>query len=128
MAKKGGNPQNLKPPFPKGVSGNPSGKPKGIITRGHIEATMGRFCNMTRAELQEVVADKKSTMLEIMVASIMAKSAQQGDHQRFEALMQRMVGKVQDKIEMSTAVPFVIRRPSGETVELGVEQAKEIEE
>lgn len=89
---------------------------------------MGKFCMMTAADLQTVIDDPKSPMLHIMVASIMAKSAQQGDHQRFESLMQRMVGKVQDKLELSTPAPFIIRRTSGESIELGVDQPKELEE
>ena len=94
-------PQNkhLKP-FPKGVSGNPSGKPKGLLRREDVEAMMGRFAVMTREQLQLVVQNQKSTMLEIMIASVMAKAAKDGDYARLQFLLDRSIGRVKDISEV----------------------------
>lgn len=82
--------------FVKGQSGNPSGRPKGLLTRAKVEATLGRFSSLTRAQLQEVVQDPASTMLEIMVASVMARAAKDGDASRLAFLLDRSIGKIKD--------------------------------
>lgn len=90
-------PQNkhLKP-FKPGQSGNPSGKPKNLLTKDKVKAIVGKFANMTREELQSVVADPKSTMIEITVASIMVKAAKDGDYTRLDFILNRSIGRVLD--------------------------------
>lgn len=87
--------KNLKSWKP-GQSGNPSGRPKGKLTRDEVEAIMARFTRLSREELQIVVQNPKSTMLEIMVASVMAKAAKDGDCARLNFLLDRSIGKVKD--------------------------------
>lgn len=60
---------------------------------------MGRFWNMTRDDLRSVVENQKSTMGEIMVASVMAKAAKDGDYARLSFLLDRAIGraKVEDE-------------------------------
>lgn len=95
-----GNPANLRPPWKPGESGNAAGKPKGILTRDKVEALMGRFAQMSRAELQDVVQNPKSTMIEIMVAAVMARAAKDGDYARLQFLLDRSIGKVKDVSEV----------------------------
>ena len=105
--------------FPPGVSGNPGGKPKQLLTQDKVSSVLGKFCLMTRIELQEIVQSPKSTMLEVTVASILARAAKDGDYSRLEFLLSRSIGKVTDKVEVKLPQPVVINRPSGEQVELG---------
>lgn len=86
---------NLKP-YKPGQSGNPSGKPAGLLTKDQVSSVMGKFSHSTREQLQAVITNPKSTMLEIMVASVMARAAKDGDPNRMEFLLQRTIGKVQD--------------------------------
>lgn len=86
--------------FKPGQSGNPGGKPRGLLTRAQVEACMGTMASMSREELQEVISNKKSTMLQIMVASIMAQAAKLGDPNRMEFLLQRTIGKVADNVNL----------------------------
>lgn len=95
-------------PYKKGQSGNPSGKPKGILTKDQVHAVLGRFSSLNREELQAVVNNPKSTMLEIMVASVMVKAAQHGDHARLEFLWSRSIGKVKEEIEHTGNQPQII--------------------
>ena len=95
-------PQNkhLKP-FKPGQSGNPSGKPKQLLTKDKVSSILGKFATMTREQLQAVVTDSKSTMIEIMIASVMVKAAKDGDYARLDFLLTRSVGKVKEEIEQT---------------------------
>jgi hypothetical protein len=86
--------------FPKGVSGNPNGKPKQLLTKDKVSAILGRFATMTRDQLQDVATDPKSSMIEIMIASIMVKAAKEGDYARLDFLLTRSIGKVKDELEL----------------------------
>ncbi len=88
-------PQNkhLKP-FVKGQSGNPSGKPKQLLTKDKVKGILGKFADMTRSQLQDIVTDPKSTMLEIIIAAIMVKAAKDGDYGRLSFILDRSIGKI----------------------------------
>ena len=98
-------PQNkhLKP-YVKGQSGNPGGKPKGTLTKADVEKLFQKFAGKTKDELQLMVQDPKSTMLEIMVASVMVKAAKDGDAARLQFLLDRAVGKVKEQMEVENTI------------------------
>lgn len=118
--------KNLKP-FPKGTSGNPSGRPKGALTTPEVSALMGKFCRLSRDELTAVIQNQKSSMIEITVASILAKAAKDGDYSRLEFLLARSIGKVKDQLEVSSIRPYVIERLDGTQLELGAKLETEDE-
>lgn len=87
-------------PWKPGQSGNPGGRPKELLTTQSVAGLMGRLCRLTRDELFDVVKDPKSTMIEIMVASIMARAADQGDAGRLDFLLNRAIGRVKERLEV----------------------------
>ena len=109
--------------FRPGVSGNPSGKAKNLLTKDSLRGVLDRFMKMSKEELIEIAKDDKTPMLELAIASILAKCVETGDYSRLEALLQRHIGKVADEIIMPK--PMVIRRPSGESIELTTQAALE---
>jgi len=56
-------------PFPKGVSGNPNGRPKGTIS---ITAAI-------KKRLQEIPEGQKKTYLELLLTRILSKAIKDGD-------------------------------------------------
>ena len=94
-------PQNkhLKP-FQKGQSGNPSGRPRNLLTRTEIEAKISKCYRMTRAQLKEIIEDPKSEIVDIHIASIMAQGVKKGDFSSLASLLDRSVGKVKDISEV----------------------------
>lgn len=114
-------------PFQKGQSGNPGGRhklPEDIrkaraLNQVELERTVNRFLYMDRAQVQEAIKNPETPMIDLMVASIMAQAAQKGDERRLEFILQRMIGRVTDKIEVKTPTPFVISRASGDQLVLG---------
>lgn len=83
----------------KGQSGNPAGCPKGLLKKDDIQALMGKFWRLDREGLQAVVHNPKSTMGEIMVASVIAKAAKDGDYARLSFLLDRMIGRPTEVVE-----------------------------
>lgn len=90
---------NLKPSQP-GMTNNPSGRPANLLTKDKVASILGRFSNMSPTDLQAVLDNPKSTMMEAMVASVMKRALADGDPHRLEFLLQRSIGKVQDMTQI----------------------------
>jgi hypothetical protein len=101
-------------PFPKGVSGNPSGKPKlpediRQASRLTVEMFIGlcnKFLMMTPNELQDAIGQGKGTNLEMLVASMIQQGIGEGDPKRFDFLLNRIIGKVPDITEHKGELTF----------------------
>lgn len=112
-----------------GQTGNPNGGP-GLpgdlkaarkVNQVELERTINRLIWMDHTELTALIALPSTPMFERFVANIIAIGADEGDERRMEFILQRIIGKVQDRIEVKTPVPFVIHREGGEQVVLGAE-------
>lgn len=84
---------NLKP-WIKGQSGNPSGRPKALLTRTEAERTFQELSKKTSAELLALSESPKATQLELMIISAIQKTIETGDVYRLQYLMDRAVGKL----------------------------------
>lgn len=92
---------NLKP-WPKGVSGNPSGRvalpPElvGIKSLSQHEVTklVSKYARMNKTELLGAVNDEGAPVLEVAIASIFVQAVKQGDFTRLGWLLDRAIGKV----------------------------------
>lgn len=104
--------------FKKGVSGNPGGKPKGLLTIEVLKKAISKHLALSKDELKEVLNDKDSTALDLVVASTISKAIGNGDIAKVEYLFNRALGKVKDTIEVVQPEPVVIKRLNGEEVSL----------
>lgn len=80
--------------FKPGQSGNPGGRPKAKITIDRLREIIEKLAFLTRDELQELIANPKTVMIELQFASIMAQAAKSGDYSRMSFILDRVVGKV----------------------------------
>lgn len=95
--------------FKKGQSGNPKGGPK-------IPDTMKKLKSLTEAELVEVgtvllkgklselkalAKDPHTTVIQAMVAGMALKAISRGDSPAFNAIMDRLLGKVKENLNLS---------------------------
>jgi len=97
--------------FKKGQSGNPKGRPrvKGAlkdiktIIGDELEKFINELLHMDLSALKKIAEDKtgKYTSFKQVIASIIYKSASHGDPMRLEALLNRVIGKVKDQVEIS---------------------------
>lgn len=117
--------------FKKGQSGNPSGRPKlpADILEGRklnqieVARILNRFSNYTLIQLKEILESPESTTLELAIGKIMAEGIKTGDQSRINFILDRMIGKVPDKIELSGEVKNEITVKK-ESVEDRIKQLK----
>lgn len=101
--------KNLKP-YKKGQSGNPAGRPKGIINpirQALKELTVDTYREVIEvvltgnfAELQRIIDDPTTSVIQVGVAKAFAKAMKAGDYQTIERIAERIVGKIPDQINL----------------------------
>jgi hypothetical protein len=108
--------------FKKGQSGNPAGPkplPEDIreankLTKTMIMEILGQYLSMRVESLNHILTDDTKPVFHRMVASVAKIAIEQGDHQRLNFFMDRIVGKVTDRVEHKGATPVLISYSNGE--------------
>ena len=114
---------NPKPPpkhsrFKKGQSGNPLGgklaNPEMRAIRNLTEAEMVNIGSLilkgSIKDLQAIAKDPNSTVLQAMMAAVAVKTMQKGDAQALDVLLNRLIGKVKERVEVTgnALAPLVV--------------------
>lgn len=90
------NEQNLKP-FPKGVSGNPAGKPKGVQ---NSKTRLLRLLELVTKVRNPVTGEEEDfSIAEQLDMQIIAK-ARKGDLKAYEIILDRLEGKAKQSTEV----------------------------
>ena len=93
------NEQNLKP-FPKGVSGNPAGKPKGVQ---NSKTRLLRLLELVQKTRNPITGEEEEfTVLEMMDMQMIAK-ALKGDQRAYQEIMDRLEGKPKQSTELEVS-------------------------
>jgi benzoyl-CoA reductase/2-hydroxyglutaryl-CoA dehydratase subunit BcrC/BadD/HgdB len=93
------NEQNLKP-YPKGVSGNPAGKPKGTE---HSKTRLKRILELVQKKRNPITGeDEEFTVLELMDMQMIAK-ALKGDQRAYQEVIDRLEGKPKQSTEVEVS-------------------------
>lgn len=116
-----------------GQTGNPNGGP-GLpgdlrearkVNQTELERTINRLIWMTPTELAACLDTPSTPMFDRFVGNIIKLGEEAGDERRMEFILQRIIGKVQDRIEVKTPLPFVITRRNGDELICGAEPPKD---
>lgn len=116
------HPELRKRLWKKGQSGNPGGRTK-------ESPELKKIKNLTRIELVEVgnliikndmkalravKKDPKASVLKVMIAAIADKAVKNGDMYKLDLLLNRLIGKVTDKLEVEgvSAPQVIVTLPS----------------
>ena len=107
------NPIPNNKPFPKGVSGNPNGRPRKFVStlkamgykNSEVADSIQSMLAMTLDELKEVYQNPLSTVLEKTVAGAIKKSIEKGDLNSIEVLLPRVFGKPKESVKIDSPVP-----------------------
>lgn len=95
--------------FRPGQSGNPSGRPKlpdelKDATPLEIKLLIWRLWKLKRDELQAFISNPDTPAGQLHVASVLAKGIKEGDPVRLDYLLNRLIGKVKEVVELNGTV------------------------
>lgn len=133
---KGGKGKPRGKPFVAGNCANPLGAAahdpvlRAIrrMTRAEVAEMGTALLDMTRADFEALAKDKSAPMLKVMLAG-QALAASKGSSSSFDKLLDRVVGKTKDRIEVSGSVGVKTRYDSlteKQLAELAAKNAAEI--
>jgi hypothetical protein len=86
-----------------------------------IYAELATLCDLTPTQMKRLIETGNLNCLQHGLARLVASSAK-GDLDALEFLLNRLVGKVKDKMEVTGPKPVVIRRRNGDEVELSTKE------
>jgi len=104
-------------PWKPGQSGNPKGKPptpKDLrdarkLNAIEVSRILNKFSNLTTDELREKMMSLDTPALELMIGKVMLECMKSGDDKRLNFILDRMVGKVTEKMEVKLPKPTVVK-------------------
>jgi hypothetical protein len=112
--------KNSKPwQFKKGSSGNPNGRPRvpedireaRKLDKIAFDRTLNKFIHMPKSEFNNVMKQDISKM-EQMVGRMIDSACAYGDHHRLNFILDRLIGKVADVVEVSEKCPKDVSKVS----------------
>jgi hypothetical protein len=117
----------------KGQSGNPKGGiglPKDVkdarkLTAIEFTRLASEFLYATKDVLQNKLKDPAATMLELMIAGIIAKATSEQDYLRASFLLDRILGKPKQNEEQPQIKPVIITTRDGTKIECGMKQTED---
>lgn len=103
--KNSGN-KNAKPPrhtmWKKGQSGNPAGSKPRALSRASFRELVESQWTLDREGIAEILKDPTATMGELIVAKVLERAMDEGDYNRINGMLDRVLGKVRFAVEVST--------------------------
>lgn len=103
--------KHLKPhQFKPGQTGNPDGgrrhdpikRALKNITQKSLRRVLKAILKGNLANLEAIAEDPKSSVLEVGVASAAARAVREGDYGIIERLIERIVGKIPDEVNLNS--------------------------
>lgn len=95
------------------------------LTKTEAELIITKYCRLSRDELLIMKEDGSLPAIDHLIINILAAGVIGGDHQRMSFVLDRLIGKVTDKVEHSLPKPTIIRGRDGETIYLGAERQED---
>lgn len=118
--------------FKKGDKGNPGGFTKEQakarhLTRETLKDLMNTLNGATHEDMQRMLGEPNTTALTMMIIRGYMNAIETGDMKQIELVLQRLVGKVKDEVDVNVK-PLVIKRKDGSEIVLGMSRKEEDEE
>lgn len=136
MANHKGNHQQLTQ-IKKGQVLNPNGRPRlpeelkkirRKYSKDKIQAMIAQCLDKKVTDLEKILKNKDNKIIDHLIGRVVLKGIVYGDHQRFNFILDRMIGKVTETKEIKTAEPFIVTRSDGTTIEMGSREREDEDE
>lgn len=122
--------------FQPGQSGNPNGRPPlpadikemRPLNRLECERALTKYLRMSMKGLRLLIEDESLAALDLITIRVILEAHRLGDFMRFDFLLNRLIGKVKDNVEISLPRPTIIKRKDGSEVVLGAKIENEEDE
>ena len=97
------------------------------LDKSFMERRISLLLRTKVCDLATIAADDTKEAFDVYVSTMILKGIQEGCSKRFDVLLNRVVGRVVEKVEYVEPKPFVIESRSGEKTTLGVEKPQTID-
>ena len=113
-----------------GQSGNPKGYkgfPKDLkearkLNQAELERLVNKYLYFSQEEMDAHVSQPDTPMIEHMVASIISLASTKGDQLRLDFILNRLIGKVKDQVELTLPKPFIVEKRDGTKLAMGIQE------
>lgn len=123
--------------FKRGQVANPEGRNplppelRGLraLKKEEVAIIIGKYTRLTMRKLKEALENPETPCLEKAIAKALQVAVHEGDITKINFILDRTIGKVTEKVEISTPKPYIIQRLDGTEIVLGssLEDMKQIE-
>lgn len=115
--------------FKPGQVANPTGMTKELaherkLTREGLTAILNKVRTMTHEQMQEHLGKPETPAFDMMIIKVYMRIIEDGEMKDLNLLLDRLVGKVKDEIDVNVK-PTIIKRRDGSEVVLGMEKKEE---
>lgn len=126
--RKPGTPKTGGRDWKPGQSGNPIGTTKEDhelrkirhITKDQIKDILSLIAGATHEEMEAILEKPETTALTMMIVKIYMTIAEKGDMHAFDVLLNRVIGKVKDELDI-TLEPYIVRY-GDQRIEMGLKK------
>jgi len=91
------------------------------LTKTKLRGILNKYLWMAHDEINLIIETKSAPMIELVVAQIIVKAAVQGDSFRLNFILERMVGKVKEEIDLNTYHSKLQNMSDSEVIDLGAQ-------
>lgn len=93
----------------KGEVRNPTGRPRtpeylkkaSKLTKVRFQEILHKYCNHSLEDLKMSYINKKTPALDLVVIKVLIEAIRKGDEKKLGFLLDRMIGKVKEEIEVT---------------------------
>lgn len=89
------------------------------LTKARLEAIINKYLWMSKDQLQEAVQGPDTPMIDIAIASIITKAIEGGCDKRLTFILDRLIGKVKEEIDIKTYMHGLQGLTEKQMVDLG---------
>lgn len=98
------------------------------FTAQELEELITTLLALTDEERIAVLKDPKASTIKKCIASVLTKAGEQGNMSQLDMVLNRVIGKVKEKIEHEGLQPSILVRRNGDIVEFSLTKKQDEEE